>query len=570
MLKNHPMYLGLFALLVANTGWTKGGESHPSTSAGVIEKQIQEEFELGGLPPDRSIPLLEIDIPEEQFDIPEGASAYIERICLEGNTVLPQKIISEALCPYLKKELKGKDVIALCKELECQYAKKGYILAWVYPPVQVIENATLHLKVLEGFLGDIEVTGNTHYKSSYIKRYFSDLIGKPLNYNDLMKALLLANENFKCSVEGVLKKGKEVGFVDLVIRVQDEAPRQMNVGYNNWGSDTTTYNQLTSQATFGNVFMNGDILTVMTAMGVPAVMYYINPTYSIPLNGKGTRCTLSYLFTHSDIQVYKPLELTCWSEVGGATFTHPIARSISFECDVFTAFNAKQYKNFAFERTLSYDRLRVLSVGTFLSYFDFMRGRTLANGSFNAGIPYIFNGSAPIDSQSSREGAGGRYFIFNMGLQRVQLIPFGDISFLFTSEAQGTFNKLPLGEQFTIGGMGTVRGYPSSIASGDNGYFLNAEWFIPMPFNKDKTSKLSKKKWKDTLQLLAFLDHGGVYNNSPVPSEDSPAYLTSIGAGLRFYGRRNLNIGFDAAFPLTNQYKQFNSFLYIRVTMDLF
>lgn len=569
MSKAHPIYLGLLTLFVANMGWAKSAGSLSSTSAGALEKQIQQEFNVRGLPSDKSIPLLEIDIPKDQLHIPKGVSAYLDHIFLEGNTLLPTSDINKIIYPYLHRELTGCDVMTLCREIECLYAKKGYILAWVYPPVQTIENNTLYLKVLEGFLDEIQITGNTSYKTSYLEKFVSDLKNKPLNYNDLMKALLLMNENVDLTAEGILKKGKQVGSIDLVIQVQDSFPAHMTVGYNNWGPDTITYNQLFSQIDAGNLLTSGDLLTLMTSVGVPAVMYYFNPVYSVPLNGSGTRCNLSYLFTHSYIQELKLLDLACWTEIASVSFVYPVARSPTFDWNLSTEFSVKQYKNFILDYTASYDKLRVLSLGTSFDYLDFLKGRNFVNASINGGIPYIFNGSAPIDPDCSRPGAGGRYFIFNMGFQRVQSL-FFDTSFLFTSEAQATFNKLPLSEQFTIGGVGTVRGYPVAIASGDMGYYLNAEWYLPIPGIQNKISPLGKKKWKDTLQLLAFLDHGGVYNNSPVNSELSPAYITSVGAGIRFYGPRGLNISFDAAFPLTNTYKQFNSILYVRVVMKLF
>lgn len=72
------------------------------------------------------------------------------------------------------------------------------------------------------------------------------------------------------------------------------------------------------------------------------------------------------------------------------------------------------------------------------------------------------------------------------------------------------------------------------------------------------------------LNLLVFLDHGGVFTNSPVVGEVSPAYLTAIGAGFRFYGPKNLTISLDAAFPVTSLYKQFNSSVYFRINMNLY
>jgi len=69
--------------------------------------------------------------------------------------------------------------------------------------------------------------------------------------------------------------------------------------------------------------------------------------------------------------------------------------------------------------------------------------------------------------------------------------------------------------------------------------------------------------------LLCFVDHGAVYTNGKVSGEASPAYLTSVGAGFRFYGPRNLTIGLDAAFPITSLYKQFSSFIYFRINLNL-
>lgn len=570
MLKFSPFYLGILSLMFLQPGWCRGRGGAPSASAGIIDKQIEEEFSVRGLPPDKSIPILEIDIPKEQLHIPEGISAYIEEIYLEGNTLFSDKQIQNVLTPYKNRKLTGKDVLTLCMQIECLYAKHGYLLAWVYPPVQTIENKTLYLKVLEGTLDHITIKGNKSYSTSYLHRYIAHLEGKPFNYNELMKAILLINENIDCNAEGILKKSKHLGCVDLFISVQDKQPIHINAGYNNWGSNVTSYNQLTSEIDLGNIAMSGDLLTLMTSVGIPpSVMYYINPVYSIPLNGSGTRCNLSYTFTHSNIQQLKILDLACWSEIGSISFVQPLKRSLRFDLDISTAFSVKQYKNFVYDFTASYDKLRVASIGCNFDYVDCIQGRTFGNIFFNAGIPYIFNGSSPIDSSSSREGAGGRYFILNLGLQRVQSLP-SDLSLMITTTAQGTFNKLPLPEQLVIGGATTVRGYPSCIAAGDIGYCSNTELYIPIPGIKNKICTPCKKPWKEVLQILFFIDHGGVYTNDPVPSELSPAYLTSVGAGLRFYGPRNLNISFDAAFPLTNQYKQFNSTMYVRITMDLF
>src|SRR5690606_37909950 len=81
-----------------------------------------------------------------------------------------------------------------------------------------------------------------------------------------------------------------------------------------------------------------------------------------------------------------------------------------------------------------------------------------------------------------------------------------------------TERLLPPSEQFSLGGGGTVRGYPSGKLTGDQGYFVSA----------DITSPLAPG-----LNGFLFLDHGAAYpykgNDMPATPED---YATSIGGGL--------------------------------------
>lgn len=542
----------------------------PSTSAGIIERQIQREFNLNTLSPEKELPVLEVDVPQEVLEIPAGISAYVKKINIQKHFPLFDEEISKIVAPFEDRELSGSDLMDLCEQIEKLYLTQGYILAWVYPPVQTLVDHVLTISILEGVLFHIEVEGNVSYKTRYILKFFDHLQGQPVRYDDLMKALLLVNENTDLSVEGILRKGREVGGVDLVLRVQDKRPATISAGYNNWGSSVTTFNQLSSYMNFGNLATSGDHLMLMSSVGAPAVFYYFNPIYSLPLNGSGARMDLSYLFSHSNTQGDSELEdlnLASWTQTASLTYRQPLTRSRNLSTDLFVSFAYQQFKNLQDGATTSYDKLPLLSVGGAIDYVDSVRGRNVVNATFNTGIPKILGGSKAVDPLSSREDAGARYFILNMNFQRVQPL-LTDCMLLFTGTAQGTFNKIPTSIQYILGGMGTVRGYTSAIAVGDVGYCANVEFYIPPPFFKNKVFKPMKKTWGEVMQLLAFVDHGGIYTVDAVESELSPAYLTSVGAGLRFYGPRNLNISFDAGFPVMHQYKEFSSILYVRLNMD--
>lgn len=541
----------------------------PAGAAGVVEQEIQREYSVKDISPHKEIPLLEVDIPQKTFNMPEGLSVFIKTIAVEGNESLPEKEIDAVLLPYINREVTGRDVKELCALLQQKYVQRGFILTRVYPPAQEIHDQSLKIQVVEGTLGSIDVSGNRFYKAKFIRKYFESLVGKSINYNDVMRALLLVNENSDLGVGAIFKKGKEFGEVDLALVATDKRPFHIYTDYNTWGSSVTTYGRVGAKVSGGNLSTNGDMLSLVGVVGTPPKdLYYINSTYSAPINANGMFFDLSYLYSHFEVQQEKSLDLEGISQIAGAKIRQALSRTRQFSSDVFVSFDYKQLKNEVLGGTGSFDRLRVLELGGRVDYFDSLKGRNIFNVSTAIGIPYFLGGSAPVNDQASREGSGGRFYILNMDFTRVQTLP-RDCYLYFSATGQGTFNKLPLPEQIYIGGMGTVRGYPLSVALGDNGYYGTLELHTPIPFVPNVKAKHVNKTWREMFQLVGFVDHGGVYTNSDVESETSPTYLTSAGAGIRFYGPANLNISFDAGFPLTDQKKRFENILYVKVSLGV-
>ncbi len=566
---NGMLYKGLFFALLSSRVCFAAFVGPPAGAAGVVEEQIQREYSVQDLAPQKEIPLLEVDIPQKTFNIPAGLSVFLENIKVEGNDSLSAKELTAVLFPYLNREIAGEEVKELCIALQNIYVERGFILARVYPPVQEIKDNTLIIQVVEGTLGTIEVTGSHFYKAKYIRKYFEHLEGKPINYNSLMRALLLVNENADLGVGAIFKKGKEFGQVDLALVVKDSRPFHVYTDYNTWGSNVTSYGRLGAKITGGNLSTNGDSLSVVGVVGTPPKdLYYINTAYSAPVNANGMYFDLSYLYSHFEVQQLTSLNLEGLTQVAGGRIRQALSRTRKFSSDVFVSFDYKQLKNEVLGKTGSFDKLRVLEFGGKVDYFDSIKGRNLFNLGGSVGIPYFLGGSSPVDDESSRLGAGGRFYILNMEYTRIQTLPASCFLYL-SATGQGTFNKLPIPEQIYIGGMGTVRGYPLSVALGDNGYYGTLEFHSPIPFCVNNYCKIMKKPWKDILQLVGFLDHGGVYTNSKVESEVSPTYLTAAGAGIRFYGPWNFNVSFDAGFPLTGQYKLFDNILYVKVSLGI-
>jgi hemolysin activation/secretion protein len=100
-------------------------------------------------------------------------------------------------------------------------------------------------------------------------------------------------------------------------------------------------------------------------------------------------------------------------------------------------------------------------------------------------------------------------------------------------------------EQFSLGGVDSVRGYPQNLTLTDNGLFASFEVRLPIAADPD------------TLQLIPFLDAGTGWNNRlPNPS---PSTLVGIGMGLNWLIFKGLNLRLDYGIPLISYNKQGNS-----------
>jgi len=526
----------------------------PSTSAGVIDRQIEQLYDAKKIEPEKEIPLLEVDVPEQQLKVSDGETVYVKKVVFEGNCEISSKTLNKCIRSHLDKNLSMKEINEIKDCVRCFYVKEGYFLARTYCPPQEIHAGVLKICILEGKLGDICVTENEYYKTSFIKGYFEKFIGKPLNYTSLMRALFLVNENLKLEVGSVLKKGKKFGTVDLILQVKDKRPITLYLDENNYGSLFTTKWRTGAKLEIGNCFTNGATLTTTQVMGNPPHgLYFSLYEYKIPVTKNGTIVDLSYLYSRFKVRRVKELRLKGRSDIFSLGVTQAIYRTKTLDMDAFTSFDYKQIKNFSLGDMTSFDKLRVWTLGFYFDYIDLTKGRTYIDADMAVGIPGFLGGLHGKDTRCSRLGAGGEYVIWHFdGVRLQQVIPNHFIYCHLYGQVTGY--KLPLAEQIYIGGMPTVRGYRLANALGDKGYYLNIEYRMALPFIAEKTIPWVNKKWKEFFQILGFYDHGHVYlTGGQTYNQRSSMRLKSVGFGFRLYGPYNFNVTLDVGFPLIDR-----------------
>ncbi len=154
----------------------------PVPSAGIVERELEKEYEAKPFEQNKEIPQIQIDIPRETLDLPTGKKIFVRQVKIQGNESILTSEISSWIKEYLNQKLSLQDIYGLCHAIDQLYAKKGYFLARAYPPPQDIEDDSLTIEVLEGKLGNITIVGNHYYSEGFIRGYFADLQGKALKY----------------------------------------------------------------------------------------------------------------------------------------------------------------------------------------------------------------------------------------------------------------------------------------------------------------------------------------------------------------------------------------------------
>ena len=534
----------------------------PVPGGGVIERQIEKEYEAKPLELEKELPPVQIDLPEEQLEMPEGISVRIDSVCIEGNQSFSCSEIQNWIECCLHKELNLCDIYAICSIIDAEYAKRGYIVARAYPPPQSIHQGCLKICILEGFVGAVEVKGNRFYKEEFIRSYFAKLIGKPLNYNQFMRALLLLNENDDLRVGGVLNKGKEIGTVDIILPVEDHWPGHLYFNANNYGRKLTTNWRAGGRFDVGSLFTYGDKLSIAEVVGFPFnALYFTDVIYSAPIGRNGFRLYLSYLFSKFKVEEDLSLHLKGNSNIGTIKVSQAVIRNRTMSLDFSSWFDLMQIENIELGQIVSFDKLRVLRFCTTWDHFSSPKGRDYLDFRMSVGIPYLFGGLSPVDSECSRSGAGGEFVKFNLDYDRLQQLKWRDVFLMFHFSGQWSPYRLAIAEQLYLGGADTVRGYPLAAALGDSGYWGNLELHIPPPLLADLRFFVAKAKFREVCQLVAFIDQGGVFlQGGPTTFE------LGAGIGFRLNNLKGLSLSLDVGFPLMHNNLSTGAFTYIKVT----
>ena len=157
-----------------------------------------------------------------------------------GNTLLTDGTLQSLFLKYTGDKIGFTDITHAVKDLQMEYHNRGFDTVAVTIPQQRITNGVFKIRVFEGRLAEIVVTGNRYYSSNNVMRALPGLkTNMFLNSKLLQPELDLANANQDRQIYPEIRPGPETNTTSLFLKVKDRLPLHAKVELNNQSSPGT-------------------------------------------------------------------------------------------------------------------------------------------------------------------------------------------------------------------------------------------------------------------------------------------------------------------------------------------
>jgi hemolysin activation/secretion protein len=183
----------------------------------------------------------------------------IQEYDVTGNTLLPQKTVQAILSQHTGTNLTFTDIGSAVKALQLEYHNHGYDTVSVTIPQQRLTNAVFKLRVFEGRLAEIIVTGNRYFSSNNVRRALPGLKTNIFLNSKLFQGELdRANANQDRQIYPTIGPGPETNTTSLNLRVKDRLPLHAKLEANNQSSPGTPEQRINTSIAYNNLWQENE------------------------------------------------------------------------------------------------------------------------------------------------------------------------------------------------------------------------------------------------------------------------------------------------------------------------
>lgn len=474
---------------------------------------------------------------------PGGATLVLQRVDFTPSTLLPQADLDAIAASVVGRSVDLAAIQGVANAVNALYAERGFVTASAILPPQDLGSGVLKVQLIEGKVGAVTFGDRRTLREGFVAAAVPLEPGTVVDAPDLRRDVDRFNRTSTAQIQASLQPGAGFGLTDINLAVTEPRRNTLQIFADNLGVESVGEYEL------GGLYQNYGLLGLddrLTAYGLYAEGNLLgNAAYNLAVSPYGTRAGISY--SRSAIRIvngpFADLDIDGTSQTGSLNLSQPLYNGGPVLLLGNLAGSLSSSSTEQLDVKVTDDETRRATVGLSASYFGQIFSLTLSPSvSF-----------AEADLRLTDETLN--YTVYQMTGQAS--LRLDDLTLLTTRGALQVASDelLPGSDLFQIGGPATVRGYPSSAAAGDAGFYLNVEVYH------------SLARFVPGLEAFAFVDHGAVYSEFP-----SRVMLTSAGLGVNYNWNDRLRGELSFGVPLKRDAvpDQGDGAIYARIVATIF
>jgi hemolysin activation/secretion protein len=455
------------------------------------------------------------------------------------------------------------DVETTRARLEQVYRDAGYGTVLVDIPEQDVEEGVVRLRVTEGRVGRLRVSGSRYFSLGKIREGVPSLAAGAVPHlpkvQEDLNALNRASSDRQ--VSPVLRPGKTPGTFDVDLKVADEFPLHGEVSLDDRFTPDTSRLRLGALLRYDNLWQRQHSISLNYLVSPENAdeVEVFSGTYLARFASTDKMLALYGVSSSSNVATVGSLAVVGNGAIVGLRGIAPMP---ALEHYFHTVTLGADYKDFAESIVLQ----GADTLNTPIDYMSFLvsYNGTLQEGAsttkFDLGVTFGIRGlvntedefggrdTGEVDDEGRRIIEGGKRFgskpnfiYLRAMVEHLHKLP-GDFGLLGRMNAQVSDSPLISNEQFALGGFESVRGYLDVQQLADHGLTGTVEL---------RTPQLAKRLGDplDELEFAAFVDGGIGGLEDALPDQQANFSLLSAGLGMRLAAWKHLNAMLFWAWP---------------------
>ncbi|MCB1826527.1 MAG: ShlB/FhaC/HecB family hemolysin secretion/activation protein, partial [Candidatus Competibacteraceae bacterium] len=436
--------------------------------------------------------------------------------------------------PYENRVLSAEELQEARRQLTLYYVERGYLNSGAVIPDQQVEDGVVRIRVVEGRLSEVEITGNMHLRADYLQDRLQSDAGEPLNVQHLQERLQLLQQNPLIEqLQAELAPGVQPGEGRLRLGIREARPYEIGLAVANNNPPSVGATRAYLYGLDRNLSGVGDTLGLSYGHSLESSdTSDWRVFYARPLNARDT--TVQIWAERNDTSViedrFSALDITSDLQSYGIALTHPPYRTPQQTFALGVNLERRHSESFLLGIPFSFapgedNGEATITVARFVQeWLDRRLNQVIAaRSTFSVGLDAF---GATVNAREP----DGQFVSWLGQFQWARRFEERDYQLLFKSVLQLASDPLLPMEKCALGGLETVRGYPENTLVRDRCFVASLEfrapvYHLPLP-------GVSRGPNEGQVQLAVFADYGYAKNKGEFDLK--PNSISSAGVGVRW------------------------------------